>query len=89
MHESQQGAESDDFAEGAAEEGQPGQPRGAGWIAEFILSGLALILPALAFTLAAFVFYPPAAQAMAPVSIGLTFVGLGLVLFGIVARRRL
>ena len=86
MHESRQGAEPEDFARGVKE---PGPPRRAGLIAEFVLSGLALILPALAFTLAAFVFYPPAAQAMAPVSIGLTFVGLGLVLFGIVARRRL
>ncbi len=85
MHESRQGAESDGFAEGSPDALQ--QPGRAGWIVEFILSGLALILPALAFTLAAFVFYPPAAHAMAPVSIGLALVGLGLVLFGILARR--
>jgi VIT1/CCC1 family predicted Fe2+/Mn2+ transporter len=60
----------------------------AGWVPEYILSGLALILPALAFTVAALVFYPPAATAMAPVALGLIFVGLGLVLMGIVSGRR-
>ncbi len=89
MHESRQGARPEGCARGPGEGPEPEQPRRAGWMAEVISSGLALILPALAFTLAAFLFYPPAARAMAPVAIGLTFVGLGLVLIGIVARRRL
>ena len=89
MHESQQGVQPGGCAKEPKEGPEPGQPRRAGWMAEIISSGLALILPALAFTLAAFLFYPPAARAMAPVAIGLTFVGLGLVLIGIVARRRL
>jgi hypothetical protein len=59
----------------------------AGCVPEYILSGLALVLPALAFTVAAFVVYPPAAAAMAPVALGLTLVGLGLVLIGFVGRR--
>ena len=89
MLDSRGGAEPETFPQRTEDLGGEGQPRRAGWNAEFILSGLALILPPLAFSAAAFVFYPPAARAMAPLAIGLGLVGLGLLLIGAVARRRL
>ncbi len=89
MHNPRQHSEPDRFPQDGAEPATGAQSRGAGWIPELILSGLALALPALAFTAAALVSYPPAAKAMAPVAVGLCLVGLGLVLIGIVARRRL
>jgi hypothetical protein len=90
MYESRRpGPEPAEIRQEASRREEPGQSRRAGWLAEFVSSGLALILPALAFTAAALMVYPPAARAIAPVAVGLTFVGVGLVLFGIIARRRL
>jgi hypothetical protein len=88
MTESRQHADPDGDPLRTGEGDASGQPRRAGWIADLIPFGLALVLPALAFTLAAALVYPPAAQAMAPVALGLAFVGIGLVLAGIVVRRR-